>query len=79
MMKSGGEIEHGDEKALILHYMKCHRDLLNENKSFTIAEAYNVIFLEQPPMNKLDVAEDFWIAKAGATINIKRTFLPTIK
>ena len=59
--------------------MKCHTGILNENKSFTIAEAYDVIFLEPPPMNKLDVAEDFWMAKAGSTINIKRTFLPSIK
>ena len=77
--ESGKKIEHGDEKALVLHYMKYHKDILNENKNFTIAEAYDVIFLEQPPMNKLDVAEDFWMAKAGSTINIKQTFLPSIK
>ena len=78
-IRSGGEIEQGDEKALILHYMKCHKDMLNTKGNFTIAEAYDVIFLEEPPMNKLDVAEDFWMAKTGSTINIKRTFLPRVK
>ena len=76
-IKSGKKIEHGHEKALVLHYMKYHKDILNKN--FEISESYNVILLDQSPMNKLDVAEDFWMAKAGSTINIKQTFLPSIK
>ena len=67
----------GDDQALYAHYRKYH--LAEIENGLELAEAYRVIFLENPLLANLDCAESFWIGKIPATINIQKTFLPTIK
>ena len=66
-----------DDHALFRHYQSRHSNILD--KKPTLAEAFRVIFLERPILEHLDVAENFWISKLQATINIIKTFLPTFK
>ena len=79
-MRTGKEIKKEerltDEKALSIHYLKYHKNI---NSHITLADAFEIVFLEKPAVHRLDVAEDFWISKMNATINIRKTFLPTIK
>ncbi len=66
----------GDEQALyvLVHYMKKHPHKVEED----LARAYEVAFLEQPKVDMLDTAENFWISRLK-TINIYKTFLPRYK
>ena len=66
----------GDDQALYAHYRKYH--VAEIENGLELAEAYRVIFLENPLLANLDCAESFWIGKIPATINIQKTFLPTI-
>ena len=83
MIKNGQfdeNLEKRDEekKALIIHYTKFHRKELLINK-IQLSEAYKVTFLEQSNKIKLDIAENFWITRLKAKINISRTSLPFYK
>ena len=67
-----------EKKALIIHYAKFHRKELLINK-IQLSQAYKVTFLEQSNKIKLDIAENFWITRLKAKINISRTSLPFYK
>ena len=69
----------GDKGALYAHYWIKHKDKLLKTKQFNIADAYTVKFLEKPSRNRLNVAENFWIGKLNAKINMAKTFLPLYK
>ena len=66
-----------DNQALFLHYKKMHPDKLTEG--LQLSDAFRVIFLEKPPMEMLDIREDFWITRLNAKINIKKSILPHFK
>ena len=63
--------------ALFQHYQQQHQ--VNLTKGLKICQCFTVIFVEQPDYDRLDRAEDKWVNKIGATINIKRIILPKIK
>ena len=74
-------LENFDEKrkkSLIIHYAKFHLDKLKDNK-IKLPDAYKVVFVEESNKTKLDIAENFWISKLKAKINIARTILPFYK
>ena len=67
-----------DTKALVIHYKDKHsNNKITRQKD--IAEAYKVTFLEKPKKVNLDTAENHWISKLDAKINIMKTFLPKYK
>ena len=66
-----------DDQALFHHYATHHKTKLE--KQLNLANAFRVIFLERPFLDNLDIAENFWISKLHAKINIMKTFLPTYK
>ena len=74
-----GEIqENNDEQALAIHFKKFHGNEIKKN-NFKLSKAYKVTFLEKPQKWFLDIAENFWISRINATINIARTCLPMYK
>jgi hypothetical protein len=79
--EANGTVEEHDKQALFLHYLKNHKDKIwKENGGkLELADAFEVIFLEKSEKNKLDTAENFWISKLKADININKTFLPKFK
>lgn len=66
--------ENSDKYALALHYKKQHK-LQNLP---TLEEAYDLVFLESPPMNMLKEAEDKWKHLSKATINIQKMITANI-
>ena len=66
-----------DEKALFHHFREHHRVKLG--KDLKLSDAYQLIFLEEPDYNKLDIQESYWIDKLNAKINIAKTILPRYK
>ena len=70
--------ETKDDQALFNHYNKKHQNSI-KNKKLKIWNAFHIIYLEKPPKHRLDIAENFWIDKLKATINIQKTFLPSYK
>ena len=44
-----------------------------------IWKAYEVMFVEKKEGTALNTAENFWISKLNAKINISRTYLPYYK
>ena len=65
-----------DEQALYTHYSKFHQ---NKLKNLKFWDAYQVIFIEKPSPENIDVAESYWINKLNAKINIIKSFLPRTK
>ena len=65
-----------DEQSLYVHYSQKHHDKV---KDLQLHQAYDVIFIESPSKEKLDLAESYWIGKLEAGINISRTCLPKIR
>jgi len=43
-----------------------------------IADCFNVSFVKQLPMHLLDITENKWLDKLGATININNMLLPKV-
>ena len=70
--------KYNDEQALCNHYEKYHQEKLRKN-NFKLSDAFYVYFVEKPPKEKLDIAENFWISRLKATINIAGTCLPRYK
>ena len=66
-----------DEPALISHYKQFHQQEFNQ--SLLLSDAFKVTFAEKPRKDRLDIAENFWISKTDAKINIKSTCLPRLK
>ena len=64
-----------DEQALYRHYLKYHRDHLDETGP-QICDAFHVTFLSQPNYENLDTEESEWISTIKAEINICKTILP---
>ena len=67
----------GDNQALFLHYKNMHPDATTQD--LELSQAFRVIFIEKPPVDMLDVREDFWISRLNASINIKKSILPRYK
>ena len=65
-----------DEQSLYLHYSQKHPSNV---KYLQLHEAYDVIFIESPNMEKLDLAESYWIGELEAGINVNKTCLPKIR
>ena len=74
-MENIEEDTKSDENALHNHYFINHQEYIKKE----LSECFKIIFLEKPRKEQLDVCEDFWIGKLGASINVNKTFLPTIK
>ena len=70
--------KNNDEQALCNHFEKYHQEKLRKN-NFKLSDAFYVYFVEKPPKEKLDIAENFWISRLKATINIAGTCLPRYK
>ena len=68
-----------DEQSLFHHYVEHHQDALRTTTQLSLADAYSVLFLQEPPKHDLDFQENNWISKLDATINIQKTFLPKFK
>ena len=68
--------EDSDNGALFKHYKRHHQDA--DLKTLQLADAYGVMFIEQPTKRNLDIRESYWIAKLNASINIAKTILPKI-
>ena len=69
------EIKEGnDEAALYKHYKTKHTEIKLDR--LPIAEAYDVLFLEEPSFKQLDIRESYWIARLQANINVAATILP---
>ena len=66
-----------DQAALLYHYHKAHYAILKSRPS--LAYCFEVVFLQQPRMEKLDMYEDIWFHRMNATINIKSLITPNVK
>lgn len=73
--KSNINADNSDKYALALHYKKCHHEL---ERLPELEEAYDLVYLERPEMNKLKEAEDKWKHLSKATINIQKMITPNI-
>lgn len=71
----------GDGYALYLHYKTQHRGIMDkiERNGMEMWRAYEVMFVERKEGTALNTAENFWISKLKAKINISRTYLPYYK
>ena len=66
-----------DSTALLQHYKSNHNLLLARRPS--LSQCFSVIFVEEPPFDVLDICEDKWFHKLGASINLQTMILPAIK
>ena len=66
-----------DSTALLQHYKSNHNLLLARRPNLT--QCFSVIFVEEPPFDVLDICEDKWFHKLGASINLQTMILPAIK
>ena len=66
--------EGNDEAALFKHYKKVHPKI--KLTDYSIADAYGVVFIEQPSFKDLDIRESYWISRLLASINIAKTIIP---
>ena len=41
-----------------------------------MSEAYRVVIIEKPGYRELDIKENYWIGRTGATINVAGTIAP---
>ena len=71
-------VQEKGKKSLSVHYAKFHRDKLIKSK-IKLADAYKVVFVEKSSKTKLDIAENFWVNRLRAKINIAKTILPMYK
>lgn len=69
--------QRNDKAALLRHYASKHGAALRNKPE--IAECFSVVFVEQPPMEKLDLCEAKWMQRTKATINIQRKVLPRVR
>nr|CAB3263300.1 uncharacterized protein LOC108950347 [Phallusia mammillata] len=67
----------GDRAALLQHYHNKHFRLFQ--KKLGIAQCYNVVFVEEPRTENLDVCENKWLILTGATINVQAMVLPAVR
>ena len=63
--------------ALLQHYKSNHNLLLARRPN--LSQCFSVIFVEEPPFDVLDICEDKWFHKLGASINLQTMILPAIK
>ena len=70
-------LENQDKAALLIHFKSKHNNFIDFNTK--IYECYEVIFLQEPPVDKLDYFESIWVSNLNAKINIAKTSLPKIK
>ena len=66
-----------DSTALLQHYKSNHNLLLARRPN--LSQCFSVIFVEEPPFDVLDICEDKWFHKLGASINLQTMILPAIK
>ena len=45
----------------------------------SLSECFFVIFVEEPRFDMLDICEDKWFHKLGASINLQIMILPAVK
>ena len=67
----------GGKAALLIHFKSKHSDFIDFNTK--IYQCYEVIFLQEPPVDKLDYFESIRVSNLDAKINIAKTSLPKIK
>lgn len=67
--KNNISTENSDKYALALHYKNQHSQLQNLPE---LEEAFNLVYLEKPPLKQLKEAEDKWKHLSKATINIQK-------
>ena len=70
-------LENRDKAALLIHFKSKRSNFIDFNTK--IYECYEVIFLQEPPVDKLDYFESTWVSNLDAKINIAKTSLPKIK
>ena len=70
-------LENRNKAALLIHFKSKHSNFIDFNTK--IYECYEVIFLQEPPVDKLDYFESIWISNLDAKINIAKTSLLKIK
>lgn len=67
--------DNSDKYALALHYKHHHKQL---QKLPELEEAYELIYLEKPPLHQLKETEDKWKHLSKATINIQKMITANI-
>ena len=70
-------LTQNDSTALLQHDKSNHNLLLASRPS--LSQCFSVIFVEEPPFDMLDICEDKWFHKLGASINLQTMILPAIK
>ena len=66
-----------EKSALLQHYVKHHEITLTTNPE--LENSFKVIFVEEPPVESLDVHENLWLIRIKATINIQKMILPPVR
>ena len=66
-----------DSTALLQHYKSNHNLLLARRPS--LPQCFSVIFFEEPSFDMLDIREDKWFYKLGASINLQIMILSAVK
>ena len=66
-----------DSTALLQHYKSNHNLLLAHRPS--LSQYFSVIFVEEPLFDMLDICEDKWFHKLGASTNLQIMILPAVK
>ena len=66
-----------DSTALLQHY-KYNQNLVLARRP-SLSQCFFVIFVKEPPFDKLDICEDKWFHKLGASINLQIMILPAVK
>ena len=70
-------MENRDRSALLVHFHRYHKKFIKPTTK--LHNCFEVIFLQQPPVEKLDFFESQWVSNLGAKINIAKTALPEVK
>jgi len=63
--------------ALIKHYYKDHINIIKTKPK--LSDCFQVIFIEEPNPKLSDWAEDNWLNKTNAELNLNKMILPRIK
>ena len=58
--------------------LSCNINLLLARRP-NLSQCFSVIFVEEPPFDVLDICEDKWFHKLGASINLQTMILPATK
>ena len=70
------EEENSEKYSLLKHLKKFHKIEYDNRNDFD--KTYEVIFVSEPPAEKLDIRENHWQRKLKATINCQNMIWPTI-